>query len=125
MSGLLVWIGLNGPRISRGASGFMSQVSSWLGAPKLKIRMTDFSALPCATAPSALRAARFESVNPRAPSVPTCRKSRRVMPSQVVMEPGPDTFNITSHLLDLVTTLAPGSEADNRQNRWAVHPEVV
>ena len=33
----LVRIGLKGPRISRGAFGLGSQVSSWLGAPKLKI----------------------------------------------------------------------------------------
>ena len=33
MPGTLVSIGLNGPRISAGASGFMSQVSSWLGPP--------------------------------------------------------------------------------------------
>ena len=29
----------NSPRISAGASGFMSNVSSWLGAPRLKMRM--------------------------------------------------------------------------------------
>ena len=33
MPGTLVLIGLNGPRISAGASGFMSQVSSWTGPP--------------------------------------------------------------------------------------------
>ena len=71
MSGLFVRTGLNGPRISRGASGFMSQVSSWLGAPRLKIMMTDFSSLSRATAPMAFNAAQFESVNPTAPSAPT------------------------------------------------------
>jgi len=34
--GLLVRIGLKGPRISAGASGFMSNVSSWLGCARLK-----------------------------------------------------------------------------------------
>ena len=43
MPGALVLIGLNGPRISAGASGFMSKVSSWLGAPRLKIMMTERS----------------------------------------------------------------------------------
>ncbi len=40
MPGALVLIGLNGPRISSGASGFMSNRSSWLGAPRLKIMIT-------------------------------------------------------------------------------------
>ncbi len=39
MPGAAVAIGLNGPRISAGASGFMSNRSSWLGAPRLKIMM--------------------------------------------------------------------------------------
>src|SRR5208282_2306683 len=95
MSGLLVRMGLNGPRISEGALGFMSQVSIWLGAPRLKIMMHDFSSLPLATAPMDLRAANFAIVSPMAPSAPTCRKSRRVMPSQVVMEPFPVILNIT------------------------------
>ncbi len=59
MSGLLVRMGLNGPRISAGASGFMSQVSIWLGAPRLKIMMQDFSSFPLATAPMDLSAANF------------------------------------------------------------------
>src|SRR5262245_56837654 len=40
-----VAIGLKGPRTFSGASGFVSQSSMWLGAPQLKIRITDF-ALP-------------------------------------------------------------------------------
>ncbi len=48
-------IGLNGPRISAGASGFMSQVSSWLGAPRLKIMMTERSSCPLARRPLGLR----------------------------------------------------------------------
>src|SRR5437763_4739634 len=94
MSGLLVLMGLNGPRISEGALGFMSKVSNWLGAPRLKIMMHDFSSLPGATAPSAWRAANFESDKPSAPSVPTCRKSRRVIPSQVVIEPLPVSLSM-------------------------------
>ena len=41
--GTLVAIGRNGPRISSGASGLGSQVSSWLGPPHRKIRMHDFA----------------------------------------------------------------------------------
>src|SRR5438445_11686042 len=40
-----VAIGVNGPRTFSGACGLGSQRSMWLGAPALKIRMTDF-ALP-------------------------------------------------------------------------------
>src|SRR5437867_13138682 len=94
MSGLLVLIGLNGPRISDGALGFMSQVSNWLGAPRLKMRMAAFSSLPLLTAPAACSAANFDSVNPIAPSAPTCRKSRRVIPSHVVIEPFPVTLSM-------------------------------
>ncbi len=35
MPGTEVGIGWNSPRISTGASGFMSQVSSWLGPPRM------------------------------------------------------------------------------------------
>src|SRR5439155_24227208 len=98
MSGLLVRIGWKGPRISRGASGFISQVSNWLGAPRLKIMITDCSSLPLATAPMACSAARLERVKARAPSARTWRKSRRVMPSQVVREPLPETFSIIRYL---------------------------
>lgn len=49
----LVEMGLNGPRISLGASGFMSKRSSWLGAPRLKIMMTDFSFESALTFPAA------------------------------------------------------------------------
>ena len=38
-----VVIGLNGPRISAGASGLGSNRSIWLGAPRLKIMMTELS----------------------------------------------------------------------------------
>ena len=94
MPGALVAIGLNGPRISAGASGFMSQVSNWLGAPRLKIMMQErsscrFAAAPGAVAARASRAINCGSEKPMAPSVPTCRKSRRVTPSQVWAVPRP------------------------------------
>ncbi len=53
MSGDAVEIGLNGPRISAGASGFMSNVSSWLGAPRLKIMMAERSSCAATTLPAA------------------------------------------------------------------------
>src|ERR1051326_8779810 len=103
MSGLLVLIGLNGPRISEGALGFMSKVSNWLGAPRLKIMMHDLSSLPEAVAPRDCSAANFERVRPMVPRVPTWRKSRRAIPSQVVMEPLPVTLSMAS----CVQNLAP------------------
>src|SRR5881394_546841 len=95
MSGLFVLIGLNGPRISDGAFGFMSNVSSWLGAPRLKIMMQDLLSLDLSTAPSACRAANLDRLRPIAPRVPTCRKSRRLTPSQVVIEPLAVNFSMT------------------------------
>ena len=41
MPGTLVAIGLKEPRISAGASGLGSQVSSWLGPPHWKMRMQE------------------------------------------------------------------------------------
>ena len=41
--GVLVAIGLNSPRISSGASGLGSQVSSWLGPPHMKTSRHDFA----------------------------------------------------------------------------------
>ena len=36
-------IGLNGPRMSAGASGFRSNVSNWLGPPNRNRKITDFA----------------------------------------------------------------------------------
>ena len=48
----LVGMGLYGPRISAGASGFVSQVSNWLGPPTRK-SMMQLMSLSGLTAPSA------------------------------------------------------------------------
>src|ERR1700678_4233701 len=77
----LVLIGLNGPRMEAGASGFMSQVSNWLGPPT-NIKWIQFTSLLGCTAPIALRRKKWGIVSPRKPSDPACRKSRRLTPSQ-------------------------------------------
>ncbi len=41
--GTFVAMRRNGPRMSSGASGLGSHVSSWLGPPHIKIRMHDFA----------------------------------------------------------------------------------
>src|SRR3954464_2268398 len=94
ISGLLVRIVLNGPRISRGASGFGSQVSIWLGAPRLKIIMQARSSLVLSTAPIAFSPLSIGRESPSAPSVPAWRKSRRVTPSHVETEPLLEKVNI-------------------------------
>src|SRR6185503_3541521 len=118
MSGLLVLIGLNGPRISRGASGFMSHVSSWLGAPRLKMSMTAFSSLPFVSAPAALNAASCDRLKPIAPSAPTCRKSRRVIPSHVVIEPLPVTLSMVGSFL------SDARPFRNRMNKPSYQPSA-
>src|SRR3989442_366675 len=45
-------------------------------------------------APSACNSANFDIESPSAPSVPTCKKSRRVIPSHVVIEPFPVILSI-------------------------------
>src|ERR1700684_32299 len=77
----LVLMGLNGPRMEAGASGFISQVSNWLGPPT-NIKWIQFTSLLVCTAPIALRRKKWGIVNPRKPSDPACRKSRRLTPSQ-------------------------------------------
>src|SRR5215211_2096303 len=81
MPGTLVGIGVYGPRTSRGALGFMSHVSSWLGAPT-SIRTMQFTSASAVTAPAAFSANRSESESPSRPRPPACRKSRLLMPSQ-------------------------------------------
>src|SRR5213594_1870158 len=64
-----------------GASGFKSQVSSWLGPPT-SINWMQLMSLSGFTAPIALSPRNSGNVRPRKPSDPACRKSRRVTPSQ-------------------------------------------
>src|ERR1044072_2266803 len=77
-----VLMGLNSPRISEGASGFMSYMSMWLGPPPRQIMMTDLSRFPGGTAPSALSRRNGGSVNPPSASAPVFKKLRRESPSQ-------------------------------------------
>src|SRR6202789_2500055 len=77
----LVLIGLNGPRIEAGASGFISQVSNWLGPPT-SIKWIQFTSLLGCTAPIALRRKKWGMVSPRKPRYRAWRKSRGVTPSQ-------------------------------------------
>ena len=72
-------------RRRRPASG--SNVSIWLGAPRLKIMMTERSSCSLLTRPSSLAAARPGSDRPMAPKAPASRKSRRVTPSHVCAVP--------------------------------------
>lgn len=75
-------IGLKGPRINSGASGFMSKVSNWLGPPNNIKKMTDFAfagmLLEVAISPSA----RSSSVRlrPNRPAPPASRTCRLVHP---------------------------------------------
>jgi len=78
MSGDFVRIGLKGPRISLGASGFMSQRSTWLGAPRLKIMMQARSSCPGRMASCSLAARSWGSERPMAESEPSWRNSRRL-----------------------------------------------
>src|ERR1700677_1616835 len=85
---------LNGPRISRAASGLGSQVSIWLGAPRLKIMMQARESFALSTAPLARRPLKSGMVSPSALSAPAWRKSRRDTPSQVEMEPLAENVNM-------------------------------
>ena len=101
MSGDLVRMGLNGPRYSAAASGFMSHKSTWLGAPKLKIIMHARSSCPGRTAPASFAASSCGSDNPAAPNTPTCKNSRRFkwLPPQIDASCSAKKSNI--HVLQL------------------------
>jgi hypothetical protein len=96
MSGLQVLIGLNSPRISADALGFMSKVSNWLGEPRVENHDARFFIVSRRHRAHRLQRRSFESVSPIAPSDPTCRKSRRVILSQVVIEPLPVALSIAA-----------------------------
>ena len=68
---VFVRIGLKGPRISAAASGFMSQRSSWLGPPRLKIMMQDRFSWPGRTFPSLAARTYCGSDSPTAARAPT------------------------------------------------------
>ena len=77
--GMEVGIDENGPRISLGASGLGSQVSSWLGPPDSQIRMTDFLAAPVRAVGelSFARAPVAEASPAPSPASPACNTHRR------------------------------------------------
>src|SRR4051812_40810356 len=80
MPGTFVAIGVNSPRISAGASGFISKLSMCDGPPRIQIMMTDLfrqevnfepvAALACRRSTSA-------SESPASESAPTRNTSRR------------------------------------------------
>src|SRR4051812_33440893 len=75
-------MGRNSPRISDGASGFISYMSIWLGPPPRQIMMTDFSRFAGETDPSARRRKNSGRVKPPRASAPVFKKLRRDSPSQ-------------------------------------------
>ena len=74
MPGTLVLIGWNSPRHSRGASGFMSYMSSWLGPPPREIMITLFEPTRSATWPAASSRNKSASANDPAESATDAKK---------------------------------------------------
>src|SRR6201988_2470226 len=85
MPGTFVEIGLNSPRISFGAFGFIAKVSMWPQPPLCQTRMHE-------TALRLLARSTLSKVIPRAPSEPMRRMSRRpnkfmaVLPLSVIVQ---------------------------------------
>src|SRR3954447_11855568 len=81
MPGTLVLRGLKAPRYSSGASGFMSNVSRWLGPPPAQRRITEKSRSTPGDVDAAARTSASRTGNPpaRAPMerAPILRKPRR------------------------------------------------
>ncbi len=76
MPGADVSIGLNVPRYSAGASGFMSQVSMCDAPPLSQMRIADLATLRRGVSVGAANARAARS-NPKALIPPAIRKSRR------------------------------------------------
>ena len=81
--GTAVAIGSNGPRYSSGASGFMSNVSRWLGPPQSQSTITLFACGRESCPAFALMATRSARDSPIAPRPPTWRKALRESPPHV------------------------------------------
>ena len=79
MPGTRVAIGLNSPRISRGAAGFISPKSVWLGPPKRNTKMHERIRPAGAVSVGAAARSRARStlLNPSRLSPPTRNSSRR------------------------------------------------
>ena len=108
----------------------MSQRSMLLGAPRLKIMMQARSSASALTAPAAWAANHCGRPKPIAPSVPACKKSRRLTPLQVNVLPSPVNLSMRKLPVDVSLTSprspcsAPGrvpsghGEPVARSGRW-------
>ena len=85
--GTLVAMDPKGPRTSLGASGFGSQVSSWLGPPDSQMRITALRSAATAAAPCIRQRSRSGSDRPANPARPVCRNHRRE-PTRIKSEAG-------------------------------------
>src|SRR5262249_37245328 len=88
-----VAIGLNSPRISAGACGFMSNMSMWLGPPSRLNMMTERALPRGGVSPPVARNRRGKVQPPNSAKAPTRSSSRRVTPSHV-LAPGPRIFSM-------------------------------
>jgi hypothetical protein len=78
MPGALVAAGMNGPRYSAGASGFMSQVSMCNAPPLSQTMIVDFALPRDVRVPSSVpEVAAFARLNPTRPRPPATRNVRR------------------------------------------------
>src|SRR5262245_19729776 len=114
MPGTVVAIGLNSPRTSAGASGFMSQTSSWLGPPWSRNRMHERTRVRGARS---LARSSSGSDRPKAPNPPSCSKRRRVSAD------GWSGIGSTRQALRVGTRNLPAARSvptgDTRARRWA------
>ena len=100
-SGTLVAMGLNSPRTSAGAAGFRSHVSCWAGPPHMKSRMHAFARGRDAGS-NALRACNScGRPNPRRPSEPARRNSRRPI-GAALKKPGQAVCCMRSPLVTVI-----------------------
>lgn len=77
MPGVLVAMGLNSPRISAGASGFMSHRSMWLGPPNRKMKMQERTRRGSPVGVAARSRARSRLLKPNRLKPPARNSSRR------------------------------------------------
>src|SRR5260370_13984284 len=88
-------------RNSAGAVIFGSKVSTWVGPPPSQSQTTEVLRVgwPVAAAAAARARSRSGKARPPRPSAPTLRKSRRLLPSQLVPLRDASTLNISHSYL--------------------------
>src|SRR3954466_9439186 len=126
MPGTFVLMAPNSPRYSMGASGLGSQVSCWLGPPRIQRMITDFCReILCPDAAAfASERRRSGNANPANPRKPDLRKLRRSKANSLRNSSQPTRFALALGLAVIwmlpLSSIADGSVSVNQYRSFAL-----